>query len=255
MQYISVLEKLGFAQSEIKVYVALLELDTGTAKDISKRSGINRTSCYDVLENLTKRGLVSKFRKRGKIYFSAGDPRRLLNYMDREREEYDKKINRQKEQIKEILPELASLINPRSTKPRVTFYEGEKGMREAYEDTLAAKGGILAYANVATMHEGLPVFFPEYYSRRAGAGINIKAIMPDNQPSRDRAKKDREELRESMILKDKSLTFSPEVNIYNDKVLVASWKEKMAVIIESKELADLQRLMYNLLWEKLKFTQ
>lgn len=252
MQYNKVLEQLGFAQSEIKVYTALLELDAGIVKDIAKRSGINRTSCYDVLENLTKRGLVSKFRKKSKIYFTAGDPRRLLNYMDREKEEFDKKISQQKEQIKEVLPELLSLINPRSTKPRVTFYEGEKGMREAYEDTLTAKSGILAYANVATMHEGLPRFFPEYYSRRAGAGINIKAIMPDNQLSRDRARNDNQELRESIILKDKNHTFTPEVNIYNDKVLIASWKEKMAVIIESKELADLQRLIFKLLWGALK---
>lgn len=252
MQYNKVLEQLGFAQSEIKVYTALLELDAGIVKDIAKRSGINRTSCYDILENLTKRGLVSKFRKKNIIYFTAGDPRRLLNYMDREKEEFDKKISQQKEQIKEVLPELLSLIDPRGTKPRVTFYEGEKGMREAYEDTLTAKGGILAYANVATMHEGLPGFFPEYYSRRAGAGINIKAIMPDNQLSRDRAKNDNQELRESTILKDKNHTFTPEVNIYNDKVLVASWKEKMAVIIESKELADLQRIIFKLVWDSLK---
>ncbi|MFA6130829.1 MAG: helix-turn-helix domain-containing protein [Patescibacteria group bacterium] len=252
MQYPKILEELGFAQSEIKVYIALLELDSATVTEVSKNSGINRTSCYDVLEHLVKRGLVSKFRKKGKIYFTAGDPRRLLNYLDREKEEAEKKINQQKEKIKEILPELSSLIHPKSAKPKVAFYEGEKGMREAYEDTLTTKEGILAYANVETMHEGLPEFFPEYYARRAKAGIPIKAIMPNNKLSIDRAKKDNHELRESIILQDKNVTFSPEVNIYNDKMLIASWKEKMAVIIESKELADLQRTIFNLLWDYLK---
>ncbi|EKD32878.1 MAG: transcriptional regulator TrmB [uncultured bacterium] len=251
MHYPKVLEQLGFAPSEIKVYGALLELDSGSVTDISKGSGINRTSCYDVLENLVKRGLVSKITKRKKIYFTAGDPRRLLNYLDREKEEVEKKINQQKDQIREVLPELSSLINPRSTKPRVAFYEGEKGMREAYEDTLGADGEILAYANVETMHQGLPGFFPEYYTRRTDARIHIKAIMPNNAASIDRTTKDKEELRESKILNDKNLTFSPEVNIYNDKMLIASWKEKMAVIIESKELADLQRLIYWKLWQSL----
>jgi sugar-specific transcriptional regulator TrmB len=252
MKYDKILKELGFSTNEINVYVSLLELDSSGVTDISKKSSINRTSCYDILESLVKKGLVSKFKKEKKIYFTASDPKRLLSYLDREKEENNKKIDQQKNQIEEILPELSSLINPRSTRPKVSFYEGVKGMREAYEDTLTAKGGILAYANVETMHEGLPNFFPEYYSRRTKARANIKAIMPNNPASIDRAKKDKEEIRESIILKDKSKTFSPEVNIYNNKILITSWKEKMAVIIESKELADLQRLTYNMLWDYLK---
>jgi len=76
--------------------------------------------------------------------------------------------------------------------------------------------------------------------------------MPSNIESLARAKKDTEELRESVILGDPLQTFSPEVNIYNNKMLIASWKEKMAVIIESKELADLQRVIYKIVWDALK---
>ena len=55
-----------------------------------------------------------------------------------------------------------------------------------------------------------------------------------------------------MILSDKGIHFTPEINIYNDKMLVASWKEKIAVIIESKELADLQRIIFKIAWGALK---
>ncbi len=252
MQYIKVFEQLGFAPSEIKVYTALLELDTATVVEVSKKSGIYRTSCYDVLEHLIKRGLVSKFKKKKKTYFSAGDPRRLLNYLDREKDEFEKQINTKKEQIKEVLPELSSLIHPQSTKPKVAFYEGDKGMREAYEDTLTAKDGILAFANVETVNNGLPNFFPEYYLRRAKSNIPIKAIFENNDSGRERHSRDAVELRESLVLNETHIHFTPEVNIYNDKMLIASWKEKMAVIIESKELADLQRQMFQLLWKCLK---
>ncbi len=252
MRYHVILEQLGFSENEIKVYTALLELDSGSVIQITKQAGINRTSCYDVLESLIKKGLVSKFRKKKKIFFSAADPRRLTSYLDREKEEYEKKINFKKEQIKEILPELISLINPRGTHPRVSFYEGEKGMREAYEDTLTATDGIMAYANVDAVHKGLPNFFPEYYSRRAGLKIPIKAIFENNEAGKELTTHDHQELRESIILPDKNLHFTPEINVYNNKMLVASWKEKMAVIIESKELADLQRLIFKLLWSALK---
>jgi hypothetical protein len=54
-----------------------------------------------------------------------------------------------------------------------------------------------------------------------------------------------------LIPKEK-YNFSPELNVYNDKILIASWQEKMAIIIESKEIADLHKKMFDLLWSKLK---
>jgi len=124
-------------------------------------------------------------------------------------------------------------------------------MREAYEDTLTSKEIILAYANAATMHETLPNFFPEYYKRRAEKSIFIRAIVPRNEMSVERSKHNQEEMRDTRFLPDEEQTFSPEVNIYNNKILIASWKEKMAILIESKELADLQKLTFNLLWDTL----
>ncbi len=123
-------------------------------------------------------------------------------------------------------------------------------MREAYEDTLSSKNPILAYANVKTMHEGLPNFFPKYYERRSDAGVFIRAILPRNQASYDRAKKDSSEMRNTKFLPEGD-EFSPEVNVYNEKVLIASWKEKIAVIIESKEFADFHRVIFERLWDQL----
>ncbi|MFA5995570.1 MAG: helix-turn-helix domain-containing protein [Patescibacteria group bacterium] len=255
MLFTTIFEQLDFSPKETSIYLALLELDSATPTQISKKTNLNRTSCYDILESLMKKGLISKFKKKSKIYFHAGDPKRLIHYLEREREEFDKKIKTQQQLVQQVLPELASLLHPQSTKPKVTFYEGEKGMREAYEDTLTAQESILAYANVETMHEALPNFFPEYYARRSKAKVAIKALMPQNKSSQERAKQDKAELRESSFLPDKEATFSPEVNIYNDKVLIASWKEKMAVVIESREFAQLQKLIYQLVWEALKQRQ
>lgn len=246
-----ILKDLGFSDKEILVYLALLELDTATAADVAKKTDLNRTSSYDILSALGKRGLLSKVKKHGKIHFQVADPRKLEAYLDREKAEFDKKIEEQKTRVKEILPELSSLIAPSSTRPKVQFFEGEKGMREAYEDTLTSKETILAYANVQTMHEALPNFFPEYYQRRAKAGIFIKAIFTDNELSRDRAELDKDEMRETRFMPREDMQFSPELNIYGNKMLVASWKEKIAVIIESKELADLQKIIFQITWKSL----
>jgi len=114
---------------------------------------------------------------------------------------------------------------------------------------------ILAYANVSTINEGLPNFFPEYYRRRAAKKIFIRGIMPQNKSSMERAKYNQEEMREIRFLPSADTDFSPEVNIYNNKMLIVSWKEKMALIIESKELVELQKIIFNLLWSVLPRTK
>lgn len=248
----SLLKQLNFSEKESMVYLALLEIGSAKANDLAKQTNLNRTTVYDICEILMQKGLISKYKKGSSTYFNALDPKHLITYLDREQEEKTKEIEKQKIKVKDLLPQLLSLQSVYGkTKPKVQFFEGEKGMREAYEDTLKSKEIILAYANVETMHNALPNFFPEYYKRRAASKIFIRAIMPRNKASIDRSKVNQEEMRDTRFLPEGGQTFSPEVNIYNNKILIASWKEKIAILIESKELADLQKLTFNLLWEVL----
>jgi sugar-specific transcriptional regulator TrmB len=247
----NLLSELNFSDKESLVYLALLEVGSGKAHEVAKKTGLNRTTVYDIFEVLMQRGLVSKYKKGSATFFNALEPKHLLTYLEREKEEQGKKIEKQKQKVSELLPQLISLQNIYTTKPKVQFFEGEKGMREAYEDTLTSKEIILAYANVETMHEGLPNFFPEYYKRRAANKIFIRAIIPRNKLSIERAGVNQEEMRDTRFLPESEMTFSPEVNIYSNKILIASWKEKMAILIESKELAELQKLTFNLLWNTL----
>lgn len=245
------LKKIGLSDKEIEIYLITLHLGSQPASVISKHSQINRATVYDIFEQLIKKGLATKIDKGATTYFQILDPQNLINYLERDKTEYMREIDRQKQQLKEILPAIKSLENPSSTKPKVQFYEGDKGVREAYESTLKSSEPIRAYAKVEEMHAGLPNFFPEYYARRKEAGIHIRAICPDTKLSKERQKHDKEELREIKFVDSKKYDFSPEINIYDNKILMASWREKMAIMIESQELADFHKKMYDLLWNKL----
>ena len=223
-----------------------------TAVEIAKKVSINRTTTYDVLDALTQKGLVSKYKKESKTYFNALSPERLLTYLDREKEEFAVRVERKKAKIAEVMPALISMQNFESkTKPKVQFFEGVKGIREAYEDTLTADGLIYGYANVEEMHKTLPDFFPKYYERRMKAGIHIKAMLTQDEFSKERAKHDAEEARTTRFLPE-HISFVPEIDIYNNKVLITSWREKMAILIESKELTDFHRRIYDYIWDTLE---
>ena len=90
--------------------------------------------------------------------------------------------------------------------------------------------------------------FPEYYKRRAKKGISIRAIVPKTALADEQHRHDVEEKREIAFIPPEKYYFSPEINIYDNKVMIASWREKLGIIIESQEIADAMKKTYELAW-------
>lgn len=241
------LENIGFTKNEAGVYLALLELGRGTVAKIAERAGINRTTGYSLLSTLVQRGMVSSSGKGARQEYVAESPERLVAYMKKEAESLVANLST----ASSLVPELKSIHNV-SERPRVRFYEGKEGLESVYEDTLTSHETIRAYAAVDDMHKSLPDYFPKYYQRRVKENIAIRAIIPGTEIGRDRASKDRSELRESALIPADRFTFSPEINIYDNKVMIASWREKLGIIIESAEIADAMKKIYELAWAEAK---
>ncbi len=241
------LQSFGFSEKEATVYVALLELGKGTVRQISSKAGINRTTGYDILGSLSNKGLVSVSGKEPKSEYAAEPPEAITIYLKKVAEETVEHIKKSEA----IVPEL-ELIHAKQNRPRIRFYEGRDGLEHVYEDTLTSHEPIRAYASVDNMHMGLPGYFPEYYKRRAGKGIAIRAIIPNTGIGLERKSLDKDEMRDTALVPKAAFDFSPEINIYDNKVMIASWKEKLGIIIESAEIADAMKKIYELAWAEAK---
>lgn len=238
---------IGLSEKEAGVYISLLELGRGTVSQISRRANINRTTGYDILDSLSAKGLVSISGKEPKQEYSAESPENLSRFIT---EDIKKKHDALK-RTETLIPELKSIHNV-TDRPRVRFYEGTEGLVEVYEDTLTSHEPIRAYATVDDMHAALPNYFPKYYKRRAVAGISIRAITPKTPVGIERRAQDKEEAREMAFVPADKYYFSPEINIYDNKVMIASWREKLGIIIESSEIADAMKKIYELAWAEAK---
>ncbi|OGI67587.1 hypothetical protein A2732_00015 [Candidatus Nomurabacteria bacterium RIFCSPHIGHO2_01_FULL_40_10] len=241
------LEYIGFSEKEVLVYLALLELGRGTVTQISRKAGINRPTGYHILASLEAKELVKVSGKEPKQEYIAESPDQIEKMLL-------KKIEQDQAYIKEarkIIPELKSMHNV-ADRPKVSFYEGTDGLKKVYEDTLTSREPIRAYASVENMHIGLPGYFPEYYKKRAGKGIAIRAIIPNTETGRERKSFDNKEMRETALVPKEAFDFSPEINIYDNKVMIASWKEKLGIIIESREIADAMKKAFELAWLEAK---
>lgn len=243
----TVLVEIGLSDKEAGVYLGLLELGRGTVSAISRKANINRTTGYDILDTLVQKGLVSISGKEPKQEYTAESPENLSTFIAHEIQEKHEALRK----TESLIPELKSLHNV-TDRPRVRFYEGEEGLIQVYEDTLTSHEPIRAYATVDDMHRGLPNYFPKYYKRRASAGIEIRAIVPATDIARDRAAQDKEEARDTALVPADKFYFSPEINIYDNKVMIASWREKLGIIIESAEIADAMKKIYELAWAEAK---
>lgn len=241
------LENIGFTKNESAVYIALLELGKGTVAKIAERAKINRTTGYNLLSTLVQRGMVSSSGKGARQEFVAESPDRLVAYMKKEAEDLVENLSI----ASRIVPELKSIHNV-SERPRVRFYEGEEGLESVYEDTLTSHETIRAYAAVDDVHKALPDYFPKYYQRRAKEGIAIRAIFPATDVSRKRSESDKAEMRETLFVPADKYYFTPEINIYDNKVMIASWREKLGIIIESAEIADAMKKTFELAWAEAK---
>ncbi len=240
--------EFGLSPKEAAAYLALLSFGTGTAREVSRASGLNRSTSYVLLEALVKKGLASISQKEQNRFYTAAPPERLVQSL----EDDARKATARLGSARTLLPELKSIFVGIGPKPKVTFYDGEQGIESVYEDTLSSSEKILAYASIENMHAALPHYFPQYYRRRAEKGIHIRSIHPDTPEAYERTKHDKEEDRDSALVPKEDYNFSPEINIYDNKIVFMSLKEKFGLIIESEELVSAMKKVFELSWAEAK---
>lgn len=239
------LQSLGLTPKEAAIYIALLEIGTASpVSTIAKRARVNRTTAYDILELLAEKGLVIPKKQKNLHYFEALPPEKIASYLQQQ----SQKFANLAANAQALLPELNTYYKAQN-RPKVYFYEGEEGLIRVYEETLTSSEEILAYASDQANQNAIPWYFPEYYKRRAEKNIPIRALFPDTPKDRERHKLDSKELRRSRILPKSILNFTPEINFFDNKIMIADWKEKLGIIIESPEIAKVFKQTFELAWE------
>lgn len=235
---------LGFSDKEASVYLALLELGPSTTAEISSAAKINRTTGYDILESLVAEGLVNRIGETKIQKFVAENPDKVIVFLENKIKQSQDKLK----QAYDLLPELFSVYNEKE-KPKVKYYEGIERVKEAFEDTLTAEKEILAYAVGTDLFFAVGEnYFKNYTKKKVEKNIHVRVVAPDDEASKRIVSNDIREMRESRLVPKDKFYFTTETNIYNNKVLVVSWMEKFAVIVESKEIADAQRKVFELAW-------
>jgi len=148
------------------------------------------------------------------------------------------------------MKELQTRYHPQSTKPKVSYYEGKEGLIKVYDDTLTSSETIRSFACYDMMRGEFSDYFKTYYERRSKNRIPIRCIHPDTPLDAKEAKRDKEEWRESRLLPHKTHYFTPEIQVYDNKLSIVSWKEILGIVIESPEIYDSFKAIFELAWKE-----
>jgi sugar-specific transcriptional regulator TrmB len=247
LHLIPTLNEIGLNSKEAVVYLTLFSIGANPASILAKKTKINRCTCYTILNQLMQKGFIQQYIKENVTYYIASPPKCIINQLQNKQSELEDKINILSNSIAQF--EIAKKEN--NGKHRVVFYEGEAGVKNIMEDTLTSKTIIRAYASLTELTALFPNYWPNYYRRRTEKGIFVKTIYPANEMSFLHKLRDKEELRESRLI-PKEFDFHMDILIYDDKVAITSLREKFGVLIESKEMAESQRGLFDLIYDYTK---
>jgi len=189
--------------------------------------------------------LLAKFEDEKGQKFLAESPEKLAGVLKQKQTEF-----------KQILPNLLAIANTgNDLKPEVKFYQGQEGLKAVYEDTLSSgqKGDeILAYFSAQDILSILPDYIMDYLQRRIKKGIKMLAIVRDSEMAQKHQRQDAKELRQTILLPKDKFNLTIEKNIYADKIALMSFRGwPMGIIIKSKQIANSERIIFELLWKNL----
>jgi len=231
------LQELGLEEKEAKVYLALLSLGEATATKVSAKTNLDRTLMYQLAGKLIEKGLVSYIIKNNVKYFSAANPKKLIQ-----------DLKEKEKQLQKAMPSLINLTNIQEQETKVEIYRGKEGIKTILKDILRTKKDYHVIGEEGRFQKIFPIECMRFLKQIVKTGIHEYVLVRED--FRDKALKTK-----NSIFKYVPKTFlSPvETVIYGNKVVNFIWTPPHhCILTTNKEVADSFRAHFNELWKVAK---
>jgi sugar-specific transcriptional regulator TrmB len=248
MSLINKLAEVGLTVKEAKIYMGLLKLKDASAVQLSKEIDLAKTTTYDTLESMRKKGLVSVWKKNNISFYSPESPNKILKMEE-------SKIDT----LKQIIPELNYVAEADALSPSARLYVGKAGAKKVLDEViekakLQRVNTIYSYIRPDSI-DYLPVASRAWIKEREAASIKMNIIRPEiEDPSQD-VGYDNNDLRETRILSDRG-PLESSFYIYGGNIaLFYLDHEKMySLIIESPHFTNTLKGFFDFMWNSLEAT-
>lgn len=237
------IEQLGYKPNEAKVYLAALNIGESTLSDIASHTKLPRTSVQVILEALHKKGLMNFYIKSRYKYWTAEDPKKLIDQLDE-----------RKTILQSIIPSISRLKQNTESKPIIKVYSGAERIHLIHEDILSEKQdifGILPWEDWISLMT--PEYIDNFIERRVKHFLKGRFLMPKTESTLKLKEREEKELRYVRFLPN-HIVIKDALFIYANKVAIISLnpKQPTAVIIDDESTKDMMTTLFEELWEKVE---
>ncbi len=247
-----ILKSIDLTEKESLVYLVTLRIGATKISIIAKRAQLSRSTTYNVLNSLYKKGFVKRYNKGQIQYFSPISPNEIIEILNNKKENLSNKI----EMFNTYLPQFEAISNPKISIPKVYFYEGIDGIKKIYEDILK-KGNKKTFSALSLDNMAIELknwLMKSFTKKKVKKNIFSKVLLSSGKAKKYK-KLDKKQKRESIVIPYKKHPFEVEIDIYDEnKTAFISFDETemIGVIIESEKIANTMNSLFSLVWEKQK---
>ena len=248
----SLLENSGFNHHESTVYLRLLESGEKPASEVARATKLPRSTVRNTLDKLSSMGVIRKLYKRNTQYYRVERPEALVTHVKATISETQKRA----EALERAMPQIRAILRPDVPVPKVTYYEGHKGVIEAFNHSLFVDDvkEILFFTSYTFIRDKVILKNDDdfYIPLRVKKGIRMRVLVGKRKDLDPRKKyNDANELRQRRYIPEK-YALPGNIHIYGNFVVYfsADKGEYMAVLIESAMMAATMRALFEFMWDQ-----
>lgn len=242
------LKTLGFTDSESKLYLVALEMGEATVQELAKKANVSRVTAYAVIDSLMKSGLMSTVQKGKRRLFLAESPDRLTSFMRARMEQMKSTLS----EVEGSLEELRLL--QRGEKPVVRLFKGDEGIKVWQKDMLEArpKEVVEFDGNFDAMLKVYPTDEKSLEYFHSLDRLKIKRRLIEYTHEQRPTSSEYEQIA-VIEAKEGQKPLYASVCLFGNKVALSTLRgELIYIVIESQDIADTMRAMFDHAWENVQ---
>jgi len=242
------LRRLGLTAEASEIYLDLVEHAESTPLLIARRTGINRTKVYRVVEELERQKLARQV-VGDKTTRVSPAPVAILGERLKERQQRVAALTREWAQVE---TELSQLGEVQKAETKVRYYRGKAGIEQMVWNVLSAKGEVVGYT-VQDLSDFVGIkFMQEFVTEFKRRNLRMRDIYGDEYKSNKHTQYDWGERVVSRYIPKKVLAIPHQMDIYDEVVTFYDWVggEVWGTEISNPKVVTMQKQLFELVWEK-----
>lgn len=243
------LEKLGLKETEVKIYLFLLENGPLTLLEISRAINVDRSKVYRDVEKLIRKKLLEEsYADWGKKIQAAG-PNNISLLIEEEEEA----LKLKRHSLPSLVEQLSNLPAYTKREFEVKHYRGQEGLRQMLWNQLQAKKEILAFSYKNKNDIAGKPYAEKIRTEQIERKITLYEIENETDQGdfwyTDVARWG--DFYHSRHIKPDILEIKQYIAIFNNTVAIINWsnREEVGVEIINSSFADMQRQLFWEFWE------